>query len=100
MEPVTKIADILAGADQLSVITDKIEEVSTPDVVRLSAAAAADAYRLAANMLAVDGHDQNAREAYEKAATHYARAGATTRARECKDKMRRNPPPNDNWYDP
>lgn len=97
---ITIIADILAGADQLSVVTDRIEEISTKHVVVLAAHAAASAYQMAAGMLEDGGHTLNAREAYAKAAVEFARAQNKARARYCRARARANYPSNGNIYDP
>ncbi len=94
----TTIADTLAGADQLSVLADKLEEISTVEVTELAAAAAGDAYRIAALALESRGHVNNAREAWVKARDHYKRGAAPARAQIADRRARANRPPNGNYY--
>jgi len=101
-DPEAKVRDViartLAGADYLSVVADKIEETSTPAVMKLAATAAGDAYRHAGQMLEEGGHTLNAREAFEKAVVCYRRGGAKVREKECRERVRGNWPPNGNIY--
>ena len=94
----TEIADILESADHLRVICDKIEELNTPDVLKIACKAAADAYRLASLKLEDRGRKLNAREAFEKAAQHYKRAGSARLEREMRSRAHYNIPDNGNIY--
>lgn len=96
----TVVADTLAGAEQLSVAADRIEEVSTHAILVLATRAAGKAYESAAEMLEERGRTLNAREAWLKAAVEFRRSGARSLAQEAERRARMNHPENGNIYGP
>jgi outer membrane murein-binding lipoprotein Lpp len=94
------IADILATADALSVLTDKFEEIG-PEARQLTekcARLAADSYETAGLLLEAGEHALNAREAFDKAVKHYERARDSERAGLAQDRRIYNRPDNGNIY--
>lgn len=92
------IARIIEGADQLVVITDRLEEVSVLEVMHLGACAAGEAYRLAAEQLHTEGRNEVAREIFKKAYVCFERGQDTKKARYCLDASIRLYPPNGHIY--
>lgn len=76
----TTIADMLHGADLLSVVADKCEETGATAIMQIAAEAAGDAYYHVGVKLQDKGRNENAREAFVKAHAHFLRAETSTRS--------------------
>lgn len=76
-------ARTIAGAEHLLVVTDKLEECSTLEVMRLGAAATGEAYLAGAHQLRSCGQEERARETFKKAEISFQRANEQHRAAEC-----------------
>ena len=72
----TTIADMLHGADMLSVVADKCEEMGAVEIMKIAANAAGDAYYRIGVELQRKNRYENAREAYVKSHAHFIRGDA------------------------